>query len=142
MIDKENIFLSISSRIYPKGQRLDSSNYNPVIFWSAGCQLVALNYQTPDLFMQLNQGKFFSNGKSGYILKPWYLREKHAQEFDPFTENLISQVTAASYKEQKKIFKIFLFKEQLKVFDSLFLYNIFCFNFWSLKPGIFIFTKF
>ena len=102
-------FLARQSRIYPKGQRLDSSNYNPVIFWSAGCQLVALNYQTPDLFMQLNQGKFFSNGKSGYILKPWYLREKHAQEFDPFTENLISQVTAASYKEQIRILFIFLF---------------------------------
>ena len=88
------------SRIYPKGQRLDSSNYNPIIFWSAGCQLVALNYQTPDLFMQINQGKFLPNGKSGYILKPWYLREQHARAFDPFTENLIDQVTAASYKVQ------------------------------------------
>ena len=45
------------SRIYPKGGRVDSSNYNPFVFWSAGCQLVALNYQTPDLFMQLNQGR-------------------------------------------------------------------------------------
>ena len=88
------------SRIYPKGQRLDSSNYNPIIFWSAGCQLVALNYQTPDLFMQINQGKFAPNGKCGYILKPWYLREQHARAFDPFTENLIDQVTAASYKIQ------------------------------------------
>ena len=66
--------------------------------------------------MQLNQGKFFSNGKSGYILKPWYLREKHAQEFDPFTENLISQVTAASYKEQSKKFKAFLLQGNVKSF--------------------------
>lgn len=34
------------SRIYPKGTRVDSSNYNPQLFWNAGCQLVALNFQT------------------------------------------------------------------------------------------------
>ncbi|XP_070296936.1 1-phosphatidylinositol 4,5-bisphosphate phosphodiesterase beta-1-like, partial [Salvelinus sp. IW2-2015] len=36
------------SRIYPKGTRVDSSNYNPQLFWNAGCQLVALNFQTID----------------------------------------------------------------------------------------------
>ena len=35
------------SRVYPKGQRLDSSNYDPMPMWCAGSQLVALNYQTP-----------------------------------------------------------------------------------------------
>lgn len=35
------------SRIYPKGARIDSSNYNPVPFWNAGCQMVSLNFQTP-----------------------------------------------------------------------------------------------
>ena len=34
------------SRIYPRGTRIDSSNYNPYLFWPAGCQMVALNYQT------------------------------------------------------------------------------------------------
>ena len=34
------------SRIFPKGTRLDSSNFMPQVFWNAGCQLVALNYQT------------------------------------------------------------------------------------------------
>lgn len=34
------------SRIYPKGTRVDSSNFMPQLFWNAGCQLVALNYQT------------------------------------------------------------------------------------------------
>jgi len=33
------------SRVYPKGQRVDSSNYNPVKFWNYGCQMVSLNYQ-------------------------------------------------------------------------------------------------
>ena len=35
------------TRIYPKGQRIDSSNYDPVSMWNCGCQLTALNYQTP-----------------------------------------------------------------------------------------------
>lgn len=34
------------SRIYPAGTRFDSSNFMPQVFWNAGCQLVALNYQT------------------------------------------------------------------------------------------------
>lgn len=37
------------------------------IFWNAGCQMVALNFQTPDLAMQLNQGKFEYNGNCGYV---------------------------------------------------------------------------
>uniref|UniRef100_A0A3Q4HYW6 Phosphoinositide phospholipase C n=1 Tax=Neolamprologus brichardi TaxID=32507 RepID=A0A3Q4HYW6_NEOBR len=37
------------SRIYPKGGRVDSSNYMPQIFWNAGCQMVSLNFQTPQL---------------------------------------------------------------------------------------------
>eukprot|EP00605_Chrysophyceae_sp_TOSAG23-4_P000954 GSChrysophyteH1.ASY1.ANO1.1054.1 assembled CDS len=36
------------SRIYPKGTRIDSSNYIPTPAWAAGAQLVALNYQTGD----------------------------------------------------------------------------------------------
>jgi phosphatidylinositol phospholipase C gamma-1 len=61
------------SRVYPKGQRLDSSNYNPVPLWNAGCQMVALNYQTPDKPMQLNQGKFRQNGRCGYVLRPEFM---------------------------------------------------------------------
>ena len=53
------------SRIYPKGSRVDSSNFMPQIFWNSGCQLVSLNFQTPDLPMQLNQGKFEYNGNCG-----------------------------------------------------------------------------
>ena len=35
------------SRVYPKGlTRMDSSNYDPMIMWNAGSQMVALNYQT------------------------------------------------------------------------------------------------
>lgn len=35
------------SRVYPRGQRLDSSNYDPLPMWICGSQLVALNFQTP-----------------------------------------------------------------------------------------------
>ncbi|CAL8271241.1 unnamed protein product, partial [Arctogadus glacialis] len=35
------------SRVYPRGQRLDSSNYDPLAMWLCGSQLVALNFQTP-----------------------------------------------------------------------------------------------
>jgi len=38
------------------------------IFWNTGCQMVALNFQTPDLAMQLNQGKFEYNGNCGYVV--------------------------------------------------------------------------
>ena len=57
------------SRIYPKGARVESSNFMPQIFWNSGCQLVSLNFQTPDLSMQLNQGRFEYNGNCGYVYK-------------------------------------------------------------------------
>ncbi|XP_061546334.1 LOW QUALITY PROTEIN: 1-phosphatidylinositol 4,5-bisphosphate phosphodiesterase beta-1-like [Phycodurus eques] len=81
------------SRIYPKGTRVDSSNFMPQLFWNAGCQLVALNYQTIDLSMQLNLFMFEYNGRSGYRLKPEFMRrpDKH---FDPFTENTVDGVVA------------------------------------------------
>ncbi|GAA6222414.1 1-phosphatidylinositol 4,5-bisphosphate phosphodiesterase delta-1-like isoform X2 [Lates japonicus] len=72
------------SRIYPAGSRTDSSNYDPVPLWNAGCQIVALNFQTTCTDMDVNQGKFLVNGKSGYILKPAYMRDI-ATEFDPIT---------------------------------------------------------
>ncbi|XP_026062335.1 1-phosphatidylinositol 4,5-bisphosphate phosphodiesterase delta-1 isoform X1 [Carassius auratus] len=72
------------SRIYPAGMRTDSSNYNPVPLWNAGCQIVALNFQTPCPEMDLNQGLFLQNGQSGYNLKPSYLRDRDTK-FDPLT---------------------------------------------------------
>ncbi|CAJ0547090.1 Ff.00g017170.m01.CDS01 [Fusarium sp. VM40] len=55
-------------RTYPHGMRVDSSNYDPVIFWRAGVQVVALNWQSWDLGMVLNEGMFM--GSDGYVLKP------------------------------------------------------------------------
>ena len=58
------------SRIYPKGSRVDSSNFNPILPWNAGCQLVALNYQTASIPLFINFAKFQENGNVGYNLKP------------------------------------------------------------------------
>ncbi|KAM3717071.1 1-phosphatidylinositol 4,5-bisphosphate phosphodiesterase beta-4 [Dirofilaria immitis] len=81
-------------RIYPKGARVDSSNFLPQIFWNAGCQMVALNFQTPDISMQLNQGKFQYNGGCGYLLKPDFMRRPD-RSFDPFSESPVDGVIAA-----------------------------------------------
>lgn len=46
------------TRVYPRGHRVDSSNYMPLIFWNCGCQMAAINLQTPDLPNQMNWAFF------------------------------------------------------------------------------------
>ncbi|KAI4804121.1 hypothetical protein KUCAC02_025763 [Chaenocephalus aceratus] len=75
------------SRIYPKGTRIDSSNYSPQPFWNVGCQMVALNYQTMDFPMQLNMALFEFNGRTGYLLKHDVLRRSD-KKFDPFCDRI------------------------------------------------------
>nr|XP_044995494.1 1-phosphatidylinositol 4,5-bisphosphate phosphodiesterase zeta-1 [Jaculus jaculus] len=70
------------TRVYPKMTRADSSNFNPQEFWNLGCQMVALNFQTPGLPMDLQNGKFLDNGGAGYILKPYFLRDM-ASNYNP-----------------------------------------------------------
>ncbi|OII77717.1 1-phophatidylinositol-bisphosphate phosphodiesterase delta-3 [Cryptosporidium andersoni] len=59
-------------RVYPSGTRISSSNYNPMIPWAYGAQIVALNYQATGTALLLNEGRFRQNGgsKCGYVLKP------------------------------------------------------------------------
>ncbi|CAN8009691.1 unnamed protein product, partial [Ixodes pacificus] len=83
------------SRIYPSGTRVSSSNYMPQVFWNAGCQLIALNFQTLDLGMQLNLGIFEFNGRSGYLLKPDFMRRAD-RKFDPFTESTVDGIIAGT----------------------------------------------
>ncbi|KAF2902540.1 hypothetical protein ILUMI_03640 [Ignelater luminosus] len=87
------------SRIYPSGTRANSSNYMPQVFWNAGCQMVSLNFQTSDLPMQLNQGKFEYNGNCGYLLKPDFMRRSD-RTFDPFSESPVDGVIAAQCSVQ------------------------------------------
>ncbi|XP_030750382.1 1-phosphatidylinositol 4,5-bisphosphate phosphodiesterase gamma-1 isoform X2 [Sitophilus oryzae] len=77
------------SRIYPNGLRIDSSNYNPINMWNCGSQMVALNYQTGDKPMQLNQAKFRDNGACGYLLKPEFM---YRDDFDPNDKNTLPGV--------------------------------------------------
>ncbi|KAL6011075.1 hypothetical protein ACLOJK_001519 [Asimina triloba] len=60
-------------RIYPKGIRLDSSNYNPLIGWMHGAQMVAFNMQGYGRLLWLMHGMFRGNGGCGYIKKPDFL---------------------------------------------------------------------
>ena len=75
IIDFNKQFLT---RIYPHGSRIDSSNFDPIIGWAAGCQMIALNFQKGDESMLLNYAKFTSNGglQCGYVLKPDYMQHE------------------------------------------------------------------
>jgi hypothetical protein len=71
------------SRTYPAGLRVDSSNYDPFPAWEAGCQLVAMNYQTDDIHLQFYRAKFSGNGGSGYLLKPAPLLPGYSGDVKP-----------------------------------------------------------
>ncbi|KAI1964152.1 hypothetical protein LOZ58_002015 [Ophidiomyces ophidiicola] len=63
------------TRVYPSGYRLRSSNFNPILFWRRGVQMAAVNWQTFDIGMQMNQAMFAAgNDRTGYVLKPESLR--------------------------------------------------------------------
>ncbi|XDG01844.1 hypothetical protein ABKA04_001459 [Annulohypoxylon sp. FPYF3050] len=63
-------------RVYPQYSRLSSDNFNPMMYWRRGVQMAALNWQTFDLGMQLNQAMFDGGtDQSGYVLKPESMRE-------------------------------------------------------------------
>jgi phosphatidylinositol phospholipase C, delta len=85
-------------RTYPKGTRIGSTNYEPHRYWSAGCQLVAINWQTfgvslfhhsshlcvvnlerVDLGYMINHAMFQRNDRLGYVLKPSPLRNADKQ---------------------------------------------------------------
>ncbi|XP_055957983.1 inactive phospholipase C-like protein 2 isoform X2 [Patella vulgata] len=80
------------SRVYPNGMRVDSSNYNPQDLWNCGCQMVALNFQTAGLMMDLYNGWFRKNGGCGFVLKPSIMREEIAY-FSASTREVIPGVS-------------------------------------------------
>ncbi|EGN97274.1 hypothetical protein SERLA73DRAFT_183944 [Serpula lacrymans var. lacrymans S7.3] len=55
-------------RIYPRGIRLSSSNFDPLKFWRNGSQIACLNWQHFDRGMQINEAMFV--GTEGWVLKP------------------------------------------------------------------------
>ncbi|KAM7412957.1 hypothetical protein PAMA_020374 [Pampus argenteus] len=99
------------SRIYPSAYRIDSSNFNPQFYWNAGCQLVALNYQTEGRMMQLNRAKFMVNGGIGYILKPPPMCKG---SFNPFSDDPLP-----AYPKKQLILKIISGQQLPKPPDSM-----------------------
>ena len=73
LTDKLSIFNMVGmTLVEPVDESVtDSANYNPILPFTYGCQFVAMNYQTPDKYMELYL-KIFQ--KSSYVLKPSGLR--------------------------------------------------------------------
>ncbi|KAI0841115.1 PLC-like phosphodiesterase [Hypoxylon sp. FL0890] len=59
-------------RVFPKGTRITSKNLKQVPFWGIGAQICAMNWQTFNASMQINEALF--SGTDGYVLKPAALR--------------------------------------------------------------------
>ncbi|KAG2006759.1 1-phosphatidylinositol-4,5-bisphosphate phosphodiesterase 1 [Coprinopsis cinerea AmutBmut pab1-1] len=76
-------------RIYPKGTRVNSTNFEPHRYWASGAQVVAINWQTFDLGYVMNQAMFQRNGRSGYILKPEALRSLDKDLFSKRTKHFL-----------------------------------------------------
>ncbi|XP_059627979.1 phosphoinositide phospholipase C 6-like [Cornus florida] len=73
-------------RIYPKGTRVTSSNYNPLTAWIHGAQMVAFNMQGRGKSLWLMHGMFRANGGCGYVKKPDFLMNTGPNDdilFDP-----------------------------------------------------------
>ncbi|KAL2333367.1 hypothetical protein Fmac_014580 [Flemingia macrophylla] len=72
-------------RVYPKGERVKSSNFRPYLGWLYGAQMVAFNMQGHGKSLRLMQGMFRANGGCGYVKKPEFLirTSPHEEVFDP-----------------------------------------------------------
>ncbi|KAK9517244.1 hypothetical protein VZT92_025129 [Zoarces viviparus] len=88
------------SRVYPKGQRVESSNYDPYPLWAIGSHMVALNFQTADKYTQLNSALFSLNGRTGYVLQPELMRDdsyEPQQERKNVKYDIVIRVIAARH---------------------------------------------
>ena len=90
--------MSMFTRVYPSMTRITSSNFHPMPHWAAGCQLVALNWQTTQSYeLRYNKGFFLNNGNSGYVLKPEYMR-KDASTLNEPLQSIINKEYSVNYK--------------------------------------------
>ncbi|XP_031093543.1 phosphoinositide phospholipase C 6-like [Ipomoea triloba] len=72
-------------RVFPKGTRVTSSNFKPMLGWMHGAQMVAFNMQGYGKSLWLMHGMFRANGGCGYVKKPRFLIERGPEDevFDP-----------------------------------------------------------
>ncbi|ESQ42507.1 hypothetical protein EUTSA_v10013134mg [Eutrema salsugineum] len=82
-------------RIFPKTTRFDSSNYDPLVGWIHGAQMVAFNMQSHDKYLWMMQGMFKANGGCGYVKKPDFMLSNgpNGEIFDPCSQNLPIKTT-------------------------------------------------
>lgn len=59
-------------RVYPRGTRIQSSNFAPEVYWRSGTQVASLNWQRYDVGMQVNEAMFV--GTMGWVEKPRGMR--------------------------------------------------------------------
>eukprot|EP00246_Nothoceros_aenigmaticus_P014488 TRINITY_DN552_c0_g1_i1.p1 TRINITY_DN552_c0_g1~~TRINITY_DN552_c0_g1_i1.p1 ORF type:complete len:612 (-),score=114.70 TRINITY_DN552_c0_g1_i1:269-2104(-) len=71
-------------RMYPYGLRFDSSNADPMIAWSHGFQLAAMNMQGQNRASWVADALFKGNGGCGYVRKP----DIFLNESSPDLENM------------------------------------------------------
>lgn len=84
-------------RIFPKGSRIGSSNFDPAKFWRTGSQVASMNWQVYDKGMQINEAMFI--GSPGWVPKPKFMR-KSAKDIEPLKrhgkEKLRIEIVGAS----------------------------------------------
>ncbi|XP_057523195.1 phosphoinositide phospholipase C 6 [Amaranthus tricolor] len=81
-------------RIYPKGTRIRSSNYEPLVGWMHGAQMVAFNMQGYGKSLWLMSGMFRLNGGCGYVKKPDFLMKQgpNGEVFDPKAQSEVKKI--------------------------------------------------
>ncbi|KAL2557062.1 Phosphoinositide phospholipase C 2 [Forsythia ovata] len=89
-------------RVYPKGLRIGSSNYNPYVGWTHGAQMVAFNMQGDDKYLWIMQGMFRANGGCGYVKKPEFLM--NVDQYGQFCD-----LSGAEQLEVQKTLKVKLY---------------------------------
>ncbi|EGX52559.1 hypothetical protein AOL_s00007g547 [Orbilia oligospora ATCC 24927] len=90
-LEKHN--LRYLMRVYPSGWRVTSRNFDPLTFWRRGVQMVALNWQTYDTGVQLNDAMFASvSDRAGYVLKPSELRSHRLAPDSLYPDNAAAKL--------------------------------------------------
>ena len=64
-----------------------------------GNELLSSNLLCTDLAMQLNLGIFEMNARTGYLLKPQFMRRMD-RKFDPFAESTVDGIIAGTVSVQ------------------------------------------
>ncbi|CAN6660045.1 1-phosphatidylinositol 4,5-bisphosphate phosphodiesterase 1 [Trichomonascus vanleenenianus] len=90
-------------RVYPSGYRVTSKNFDPIPYWRRGVQMVALNWQTNDIGMQLNEALF--DPHTGYVHKPAHLLNSSAAHHQPVSRlsKLLKRGTTTTHKVSLRV---------------------------------------